>query len=52
MYITKDFSIINENNYKLIDRVFDLEPTAMDLKAKVVHRKHDSESKTDKLKKK
>ena len=52
VYITKDFSIINENNYKLIDRVFDLEPTAMDLKAKVVPRKHDSESKTDKLKRK
>ena len=39
VYITKDFSIINENNYKLIDRVFDLEPTPMDVKAKAVPRK-------------
>lgn len=40
VYITKDFSIINENNFKLIDRVFDLEPTPMDAKAKAVPRKH------------
>ena len=46
VYITKDFSIINENNYKLIDRVFDLEPTAMDVRAKAVPRKHDAKEKT------
>jgi hypothetical protein len=46
VYITKDFSIINENNYKLIDRVFDLEPTAMDLKAKAIPRKHEAKEKT------
>ena len=42
VYITKDFSIINENNYKLIDNVFDLEPTKMGLSAKVVRKKHNS----------
>lgn len=39
VYITKDFSIINENNYKLIDRVFDLEPTPMGIKATAVPKK-------------
>ena len=39
VYITKDFSIINENNYKLIDRVFDLEPTPMGIKALAVPKK-------------
>lgn len=46
VYITKDFSIINENNYKLIDRVFDLEPTAMDVKAKAIPRKHEAKEET------
>ena len=46
VYITKDFSIINENNYKLIDRVFDLEPTPMDVKAKAVPRKHEAKEET------
>ena len=39
VYIAKDFTIINENNYKLIDRVFDLEPTSMDVKAEAVPKK-------------
>jgi hypothetical protein len=42
VYISKDFSIINENNYKLIDRVFDLEPTPMDSRAKAVPKKHNA----------
>ena len=51
VYITKDFSIINENNYKLIDRVFDLEPTPMESKAKAVPRKHNSMDETGEKKK-
>ena len=39
VYITKDFSIINENNFKLIDKVFNLEPTPMDPKAIAIPRK-------------
>ena len=39
VYITKDFSIINENNFKLIDKVFNLEPTPMDSKAIAIPRK-------------
>ena len=42
VYISKDFSIINENNYKLIDRVFDLEPTPMDSRAKAVPKKNNA----------